>query len=100
VDGVRIQPIVYRYELAINRIRRLFTVFATAAAISGLICSPAALADDDPPPPPPAPEAAPPDVREIPMEFCVFMSVEGPCLEVEAPSPLPPPDRPGTTDEP
>jgi len=41
-----------------NRTRRLFTAFATAAAIGGLVGSPAAVANVDPPPPPPAPEPA------------------------------------------
>lgn len=56
-----------------NRIRRLLPAFATAAAISGLLGSPVALADDDPPPPPPPPaEPAPADAPEIPVtEGCI-----------------------------
>jgi len=85
---------VNRFELAINRIRRLFTAFATAAAIGGLVGSPAAVADDDPPPPPPAPEPAPADVPEIPREqHCVYIDIWIPCEEVPSP---PPPDTPGT----
>ena len=50
----------------INRIRRLFTAFATAAAIGGLVGSPAALADPEPPPPPPVPAPAPLNIPEMP----------------------------------
>jgi PPE family len=92
--------IVYRFELAINHIRRLFTAFATAAAIGGLVGlvgSPRALADDGPPPPPPAPESAPADVPEIPREHCVYIDPWVPCAEEPSP---PPPDAPGTPDEP
>jgi len=90
--------IVYRFELATNRIRRLFTAFATAAAIGGLVGSPAAVADDDPPPPPPAPAPAPADVPEIPREqHCVYIDIWMPCDDVPSP---PPPDTPGTPDGP
>ncbi len=96
--GVYDRPIVYRFELAINRIRRLFTAFATAAAIGGLVGSPAAVADDDPPPPPPAPAPAPADVPEIPWEeHCVYIDIWMPCDDVPSP---PPPDTPGTPDRP
>jgi hypothetical protein len=63
VLGFTIRPIVYRFELAMNRIRRLCTAFATAAAIGGLVGSPAALAD---PEPPPVPAPAPADIPEMP----------------------------------
>ena len=92
------QTIVYRFELTISRIRRLFKAFATAAAIGGLIGSPAALADDEPPPPPPAPPAAPADVPEIPGELhCIYIDPWTPCAEVPSP---PPPDTPETPDRP
>jgi len=64
--GVYDWPTVYTFELAINRIRRLFTAFATAAAIGGLVGSPAALADPEPPPPPPVPAPAPANIPEMP----------------------------------
>ena len=44
--GVTIGAIVDRFELAINRTRRVFAAFLTAAAIGGLVGSPAAVADD------------------------------------------------------
>ena len=44
--GVTIGAIVDRFELAINRTRRVFAAFVTAAAIGGLVGSPAAVADD------------------------------------------------------
>ena len=91
------RPIVYRFELAINRIRLLYRAFATAAAIGGLVGSPAALADDNPPPPPPAPEPAPVHVREIPREHCVYINIFEPCEELPSP---PLPDTPGTPDGP
>jgi hypothetical protein len=92
--------IVHRFELAINRIRRFFTAFATAAAIGGLVGSPAALADDDPPPPPPEPAPAPADVPETPRELhCVYIDPWSPCEEEEAPSP-PPTDTPRTPEGP
>jgi len=84
-------------ELSINRIRRLFTAFATAAAVGGLVGSPAALADPEPPPPPPAPEPAPVHVLEIPRENCVYIGIFNPCEE----EPLPLlPDTPRTPDGP
>ena len=86
------QPIVYRFELAINRIRRLFTAFATAAAIGGLIGSPAAFADDDPPPPPPTPDP-------VGVPRCVWISNRNPCAFM-MPLPPQPPDTPGTPDGP
>jgi hypothetical protein len=77
-----------------NRTRRLFTAFATAAAIGGLVGSPAAVADDDPAPPPPAPEPARVDVREIPEEHCVW-EIWNPCAFMLSP-PLPDgPETPG-----
>ena len=92
------QPIVYRFESAINRIRRLLKAFATAAAIGGLIGSPAALADDDPPPPPSAPEPARAEVPEIPRtEPCVWQIWN--LCQYATPVP-PPPDTPGTPDGP
>jgi hypothetical protein len=91
--------VVYGFELAINRIGRLVTAFATAAAIGGLVGSPAALADDGPPPLPPAPEPAPVDVPEIPREQCVYIDILQPCVEEEVPS-LPLPDTPRTPEEP
>lgn len=93
------QPIVYRFELAINRTRLLLKALASAAAIGGQIGSPVALADDDPPPPPPpAPAAAPADVPEIPRELhCIYVNIWMPCDEVPSP---PPPDAPRTPDEP
>jgi hypothetical protein len=94
------RPIVYRFEFAINRIRRLFSAFASAAAIGGLIGSPLALADDDPPPPPPAPEQAPADVPEIPREHCVYIDIFTPCEEEPSPSLPRRGDTPGTLDEP
>ena len=67
VLGFTIRPIVYTFELAMNRIGRLFTAFATAAAIGGLVGSPAALADPEPPPPPePVPAQVPVNVPEMP----------------------------------
>jgi hypothetical protein len=100
VSGVRVydRRIVNRFELAINRIRRLFTAFATAAAIGALVGSPAAVANDDPPPPPPEPAPAPADVPEIPREEHCVIQIWDPC-EYVTPSP-PPPDTPGTPDGP
>ena len=50
-----------------NRSRRPFTAFATAAAIGGLVGSPAALAEPVPPPPPePVPAPAPVNIPEFP----------------------------------
>jgi hypothetical protein len=98
-DGVTIGAFVDRFELAINRIRRLFiTAFATAAAIGGLVGSPAALADPEPPPPPPAPgEPAHADVPEMPREQCMYINIFMPCEEELLP---PLPDTPGTPDRP
>ncbi|MGA7053702.1 MAG: hypothetical protein WBZ37_21005 [Mycobacterium sp.] len=84
-------------ELAINRSRRLFAAFATAAAIGGLVGSPAAVADDDPPPPVPAPEPAHVDVPEIPREQCLYIDIFTPCEEQVLP---PLPDTPRTPDAP
>jgi hypothetical protein len=65
--GVYDLPTVYTFELAINRSRRLFTAFATAAAIGGLVGSPAALAEPEPPAPPePVPAPAPANIPELP----------------------------------
>ena len=47
-------------------IRRLCTGFATAAAIGGLVGSPAALAEPEPPSPPPVPAPAPANIPEFP----------------------------------
>jgi hypothetical protein len=79
-----------------DRIRRLFPAFATAASIGGLLGSPAALADDDPPPAPPAPEPAHGDVLEIPREQCLYINVLMPCEEQVLP---PLPDTPGNPDD-
>ena len=96
--GVYDQPTVYTFELAIHRIRRLFTAFATAAAIGGLVGSPAALADPEPPPQPPAPGGpAHADVPEIPREQCLYINIFTPCEEELLP---PLPDTPGTPDGP
>ena len=97
--GVTIRRIVDRFEAAINRTRRLFAAFATAAAIGGLVGSPAALADPQPPPPPPAPEPAPAGVPEM-TEQCSGLPWM-PCEEVPVwvPSP-PPPDTPRAPDAP
>jgi hypothetical protein len=88
---------IERIELAINRTRRLFTAFAMASAIGGLVGSPAAVADDDPPPPPPAPEPAHLDVPELPREQCLYINIFTPCEEEFLP---PLPDAPGTPDGP
>jgi hypothetical protein len=79
-----------------DRIRRLFPAFATAAAISGLLGSPAAFADDDVPPAPPPPEPAHVDAPEIPREQCLYINVLTPCEELVLP---PLPDTPGTPDD-
>ena len=92
--------IIDRFELAINRTRRVFTAFATAAAIGGLVGSPAALADPEPPPPPPVPAPAPVHVREVPEVQCGDTGLPWmPCEEVLVPSP-PLADTPGTPDRP
>jgi hypothetical protein len=91
------RPIVYIFELAINRTRRLLAALAAAAAVGGLIGSPVALADDDPPPPP-SPAAPPAVVPEIPRELhCIYVDNWLPCDEVPS---LPPPDAPRTPDGP
>ena len=67
VLGFTIRSTVYTFELPINHSRRLFTAFATAAAIGGVVGSPAALADPEPPPPPePVPAPAPANIPEFP----------------------------------
>src|SRR5271166_872239 len=81
--------IVDRFELAINRTRGVFTAFATAAAIGGMVGSPAALADPEPPPPPPV------AVPELQCTGLPWM----PCEEYWVPSP-PLPDTPGAPDRP
>jgi hypothetical protein len=95
--GVTIGSIVDRFELAIIRTRRLFTAFAMAAIIGGLVGSPAAFADDDPLPPPPAPEPAHVDIPQV-REQCGVPPWLG-CEEYWEP-PLPLPDTPGTPDRP
>jgi hypothetical protein len=56
-----------QFELAINRVRRLFAAFATAAAIGAVVGSPGALADPEPlPPPEPVPAPAPANIPEFP----------------------------------
>jgi len=92
--GVTIRRIVDRFEAAIIRTRRLFTALAAAAAIGGLVGSPAAVADDDPSPPPPAPEPAHVDVPEM-REQCGVLG----CQEYWEP-PLPLPGSPGAPDMP
>ena len=88
------------FELAINRTRRVFTAFATAAAIGGLVGSPAALADPEPPPPPPVPAPAPVDVREVPEVQCGDTGLPWTqCEDVLVPSP-PPADTPRAPDAP
>jgi hypothetical protein len=94
--GVYDRRIVNRFELAINRIRRLFTAFATAAAIGALVGSPAAVADDDPPPPP-EPAPTPADVPEIPREEHCVIRIWDPCVYM---TPSPPPDTSPTPDGP
>ncbi|MGA7054904.1 MAG: hypothetical protein WBZ37_27270 [Mycobacterium sp.] len=79
-----------------DRIRLLFPAFATAAAISGLLGSPVALADDDPPPPPPPPQPAPADVPQIPVTQGCVVRIWG-CQYL--PPMLPPPDARGTPDD-
>ena len=98
VCRVTIRRIVNRF-LAINRVAPLFTAFATAATIGGLVGSPAGVADDDPAPPPPAPEPARADAPEIPSEepHCVYIDIINPC-EIELSPQLP--DTPRTPDGP
>ena len=65
--GFTIRSTVYTFELAINRVRRLFAAFATAAAIGAVVGSPGALADPEPlPPPEPVPAPAPANIPEFP----------------------------------
>ena len=91
--------IVNRF-LAINRVAPLFTAFATATAIGGLVGSPAALADPEPPPPPPVPAPAPVYVPEVPEMQCGSTGLPWmPCEDVLVPSP-PQADTPGAPDRP
>ncbi len=76
-----------------NRIRRLFAAFTTAAAIAGLAGSPAALADPEPPPPPePVPAPAP---ANIPIPIPEMPGVIGPGSAPTQVSEIPPVDDSG-----